>query len=118
MNRNEYMRIYQQNYRHIFPEKNKRFQMNGNRNRRMKALQRVNSELTCEMCGESDLKELTIHHKNHDGSTDRVLFMGALFYNAIVTGKRKTSDLQILCVKCQLYEHFRFMDCPNTILRN
>lgn len=53
-------------------------------------------ELCCENCGCNSLGILEINHKNGGGYREGY----TSFYHAIVTGERKTDDLNLLCRVC------------------
>ena len=73
---------------------------------KLKALRKV-SELekpTCISCGESDIRVLTINHKNGDGFKDRPNKISRI-YRDIRLG-RKVDDLEVRCCNCNvLYEY-------------
>lgn len=64
----------------------------------VKALQIVSKSLNpeCVRCGCSFIPILEIHHVNGNGKEER----GRVFLYSIVSGKRKTDDLRVLCKVC------------------
>lgn len=63
----------------------------------------------CVVCGEDDTIVLQIDHKNDDGFEDRKVMGGTRsFYSKIISGKRCTEDLQLVCANCHLRQaHYR-----------
>lgn len=58
----------------------------------------------CRMCGNTDLRVLTINHKNGKTSKEG----GLALQHAIKNGSRKIDDLEILCMNCNIiYEYER-----------
>ena len=104
MNRNEYMKYYMRTWRKDNPV-SKVIIDRSNRNRRVKAMQKINPSLKCQRCGRIDLLEIA--HKNNDGKIDREKYPGAKFYDVINSGKRKTSDLELLCRICNLEDEIK-----------
>lgn len=60
-----------------------------------------NDNLSCAQCGCNDIRLLEINHINGGGSkeTDKGR-KNSYFWNNILSGKRKTDDLEILCRVC------------------
>lgn len=56
----------------------------------------------CKKCGFEDLRALQLDHINGGGAKERrsTKLVGHRLYKAIVFGKRKIDDLQILCANC------------------
>lgn len=69
---------------------------------RLKALEIVGKgRIECSNCGQKDIRILQINHINGGGRIDTRKFNGnGSFYYAIINGKRKTNDLNILCAVC------------------
>lgn len=60
----------------------------------------------CGCCGETDLRVLTVNHKNGDGRQETQAF-GAL-RKRILSGERAVDDLEVLCFNCNIrYEYVR-----------
>ncbi len=55
---------------------------------------------SCTMCGISDIRVLEIDHINGGGRAERTKLTGQVFHYAILNGKRRTDDLQVLCANC------------------
>ena len=74
---------------------------------KLRALQTVGHGTVKCRCGLTDIRVLSINHKNGGGTQDRKKYNGGTrLYYAIVTGKRSIEDLEILCANCQiLYEY-------------
>lgn len=76
----------------------------------------IQSEIKCVRCGCTDIRFLEINHKNGGGNkesigngsrSNRKGLMGTDWYHAIITGKRKTDDLELLCRPCN---HIHFLE--------
>ena len=61
-----------------------------------------NGKLVCERCGSNDYELLEINHKNGGGYEERKKCGGSGLIRAIVSGKRDTKDLNLLCRPCNL----------------
>jgi hypothetical protein len=76
----------------------------GNYNWRVKskALRIVGTK--CVYCGEANPLILSINHKNGGGNSERkaLKLEGNDLYRMIVSGKRKTDDLETCCMNCQV----------------
>jgi predicted DNA-binding protein YlxM (UPF0122 family) len=79
-----------------------------NQNRRLndkvKALNIIGG-LKCTNCGCDKIRILKINHKNSGGTKERsghFELYGSNFYRAIIIGKRKTDDLEVLCKLCNI----------------
>ena len=65
----------------------------------------------CRSCGETDIRVLQVNHKDGGGRAETQ--KGGIndmngFYRRIVSGKRKTDDLDVRCANCNLlYEYVR-----------
>lgn len=60
--------------------------------------------LSCRMCGETDLRVLTINHLNGGGTKELDEFVGNRFYQKILNEDRQ--DIEILCSNCNIrYEY-------------
>lgn len=76
----------------------------------LKAMQKIvdfhKKELTCEKCGTTDVRVLSINHTIGIGRKDVAEYgTHTDFYNAIINGQRNVNDLNIICHNCQyLYE--------------
>lgn len=58
----------------------------------------------CVKCKTTDLRILTINHKNGGGRKERASRKGLLL--DIIKGRRKTDDLEVRCYNCNiLYEY-------------
>ncbi|WP_428323610.1 hypothetical protein [Nitrosopumilus sp.] len=107
MSRNEYMKNYMRNYRKTSPLY-KIHSKNANESRRIRAMLKIKLVLVCK-CGRNDLSILEIHHTNNNGSEDRKNRKGDKFYDDIIQGRRKTDDLDILCVVCNWEEQLKVL---------
>lgn len=58
----------------------------------------------CAECGEQDTRVLSVNHLNGDGRHDVKAFQK--FYMAIISGERKTDDLNVLCYNCNIRYEF------------
>jgi hypothetical protein len=77
---------------------------------RLKALQMIaKSEIpTCASCGCDFLPILEVNHKDGQGSKEYREIGGAIgLYRAIVTGKRGTDDLEVLCEICNKFHYIK-----------
>lgn len=75
---------------------------------KMQTLEKVSGSKTptCIRCGYSDIRALTINHKKGDGNTDLARTHG--IYILIALGKRKTDDLEVMCMNCnKIFEYER-----------
>lgn len=62
----------------------------------------------CVKCGITDIRILTINHKNGGGTKERGITNSMKFWYAIRDGKRVTEDLDVRCFNCNfLYEYER-----------
>ena len=69
----------------------------------------------CVICGQTDLRILTINHLNGDGNAERLAFRaahkganpdGIYLYRAINSGRRGLESLDVRCYNCNiLYEY-------------
>lgn len=57
-------------------------------------------------CGETDLRVLDIGHKNGGGTKERKKIPVGTFYRNILSGKRKTDDIEVQCVRCNRIEDY------------
>lgn len=83
-------------------------------NRRIKVLQKISSSKNpkCVNCGCNELEFLEINHKNSDGvKRGETGFKPKIktykFYNMILSGERKTDDLEILCRVCNSLHYLK-----------
>jgi len=77
-----------------------------NFNYRLKALQLISGKKKpcCVMCGNGDIRVLTINHLN--GRSKKEKEKKVMDYVGIIKGRRKISDLEIRCFNCNiLYEY-------------
>ena len=76
----------------------------------------------CDNCNIQDLCVLNINHKNGGGGVEKKETDPTMFYLDILKGRRKTSDINVLCHNCNiLYEYEvgrRKEDSPSTSLHN
>lgn len=84
---------------------------------RLKALQKVSGQEKpiCVGCGCDDLRLLQINHINGGGSREtKKIGSSSTLYCHIITGKRKTDDLNVLCGGCNWlhYVQMKFGDIP------
>lgn len=63
----------------------------------------------CSHCGCDDLRALEINHVNGGGSKEHQLRGGYVFYADILSGKRKTDDLELLCTVCNAHHHIKVL---------
>jgi len=91
-------------YRKKHPDTTRKWNKNANKSRRMRALIVINSSLVCK-CGRGKVSFLEIHHRNRDGKKDRKELKGSSFYDAIIQGKRKINDLEVVCKICNLEDY-------------
>lgn len=78
-------------------------------NMRYEALLKIQKKIICVRCGCTDIRFLEINHKYGGGGREAKLglSMGTQFYNKILTGKRKTDDLELLCRPCN---HIHYLE--------
>jgi len=71
-----------------------------NKKKHFLAMQIVSNQKVpeCCRCGCKDSRALEINHKNLGGRKENL--RGRLLYDAIISGKRKTDDLEITCRVC------------------
>jgi len=72
-------------------------------NRKIKALKIV-GDSKCARCGCDEIDFLEFNHKNGDGCKDWKKSGGKAMMDRILTQKRKTDDLEILCRVCNALE--------------
>lgn len=71
--------------------------------RKIRALLAVSDNLACAYCSETDIRVLSLNHKDGNGHSDP---HRESIYNAILKGARSTSDLEITCFNCNIrYEY-------------
>lgn len=78
--------------------------------RRLFALQRIagSEKPICVYCGCDDIRFLEINHKNGGGSKEfKKGRNSANFLWAIVTGRRKTDDLEVACRVCNALHYLK-----------
>jgi len=69
--------------------------------RKIKAYKTIQPQIRCVRCGCNDIRFLEINHKNGGGCKEaKALPGGVRFYRAIIYGRRKTEDLELLCKPC------------------
>ncbi len=90
------------------PEATARIARRCNRKTKAKAIAMLGG--CCVVCGESDLRLLTINHKNGDGYKERQSFGtnpdGIAMYRTINSGQRSLEDLDVRCYNHNiLYEY-------------
>ncbi|HUS04143.1 MAG TPA: hypothetical protein VMY79_01230 [Dehalococcoidia bacterium] len=77
---------------------------------KIRALQMISKETipTCQRCGETDIRLLTINHLNGDGNKENRKNRFNFFIKRIVRGERSTDDLNVLCYNHNAeYEYIR-----------
>lgn len=73
--------------------------------RRIKLLSIVsNNNIVCARCGCKDIRLLEINHKNGGGNKE-LRNRESKFLTNILTGKRKTDDLELLCKVCNAWHY-------------
>lgn len=75
-----------------------------NKQRRLRVLQSVCSDLRCVRCGCDRIELLEINHKN-GGGLKEVGRKSQVFYGKILSGERSTEDLEILCKVCNIWHY-------------
>lgn len=88
-----------------------------NKQQKIKALFKINEDLTCQKCGCDDLRILEINHKlANPRKEDRITG----FLKRIINGERETDDLEILCKVCNIahYVDIKFGKQPYKIKWN
>lgn len=63
----------------------------------------------CRKCKISDLRILTVNHINGRAGDERrgKMMSGLPFYRKILSGKRCTDDLEVLCYNCQVIHEYK-----------
>lgn len=108
-NRIAYFKKYRESHREQECEKVKRY----HKRLRIKALSVVanGQPLRCNRCGCSKIEALAINHTNGDGAEERKQLGAyrtggcAAFFRLIVSGKRRTDDLEVTCELCNWAHH-------------
>ena len=59
------------------------------------------------VCGVDDILVLSIDHINEDGNTARSEGLGLKLYTAILNKRIDLTNIQVLCMNCNLQKHFR-----------
>jgi hypothetical protein len=60
----------------------------------------------CVKCGLTDIRLLTVNHKNGGGNKERQLYRSQHLFREIAFGRRKIDDLDLRCFNCNvLYEY-------------
>ncbi len=73
---------------------------------RKKALLMIGN--SCINCGETDIRILQINHKDGGGGKEYGKGKHSLMYRKLISGERKTNDLDVRCANCNiLYEYER-----------
>ncbi len=66
----------------------------------------------CACCKETDIRLLTLDHKNNDGSAERAEIAG-IFYRELYRIGKKRKDLQVLCYNCNFGRARNGGICPH-----
>ena len=75
--------------------------------RKMRVLQKLGGA-KCVYCGCDEVRILEVNHKNGDGHHEKTyLWSGSGFYGAILSGKRKTDDLEVCCKVCNTMHYVK-----------
>jgi len=75
-----------------------------NRDKKLKVIELLGGR--CRNCGLTDARVLQVNHINGDGKKDRASYSSHAFYTRILSNKRDTKDLELLCANCNiLYEY-------------
>jgi hypothetical protein len=103
----QYWRTYLANN----PEIRKKRHMNHKNSTKLQAMQRVSGlEVPeCVNCGCTDLRMLTVNHKNLGGTAERRennTIGSHAFYHSIIIGERSTEDLDIRCGVCNIIHYY------------
>lgn len=69
---------------------------------RIEAMKKISPELRCIICGCTIFEALEINHKNGGGNKEYRKQRHLYFYKAIISGRRKTDDLEIRCKVCNI----------------
>ncbi len=72
-----------------------------NRKIKMMALSMISKKIECINCGCDDIRLLEVNHINGGGTKEsKILGAGCSLWLKIISGKRKTDDLDIRCKVC------------------
>lgn len=61
----------------------------------------------CIYCGCDNYRALEVNHRNGGGVKERKNLNGGIFYKKILTGERKTDDLELTCRVCNANHYLR-----------
>jgi len=86
------------------PEKQKLARLRAYRNRKVKAF-KIIGEPKCVRCGCDEIDFLEFNHKNGGGCKDWRDSNGVAMMDRILTQKRKTDDLEIVCRVCNALDY-------------
>jgi hypothetical protein len=86
------------------PEAYKKSWKDYNHRRREKVLRCISTELKCVRCGCDMFEILEINHKNGGGHKETKYKINE-FHRKILSGERKTNDLEILCKPCNVIHY-------------
>lgn len=96
---------YMRNYRSRHPEKVKKARKLQYNNRKLKAMQRVSENAVCERCGCDELDFLEFNHRNGGGCKEHRENKNTPIMDRILTNKRDTDDLEIVCRVCNALDY-------------
>lgn len=82
---------------------------------KLSALKMINEKVECAICGEKNLKYLTVDHIKNDGAKYRKLRGNENFYSKLIKNKISEEELnflQILCWNCNCSKSREYLDIP------
>lgn len=91
-------------WRDKYPERQALARKRAYNNRKLKAILKV-GEAKCNNCGCNEMEFLEFNHINGDGCKDWRENKGMAMMDRILTGKRKTNDLEIVCRVCNALDY-------------
>lgn len=95
---------YMRNYRAKHPDRVKHARRKQYNNRKRKAMEQCGGAI-CVRCGCDELDFLEFNHINGDGCKDWRENNGTPMMDRILTSKRETDDIEILCRLCNAHHH-------------
>lgn len=95
---------YVQKWRQANPEKQRLARKRAYDNRKRKGFDKVGGA-TCRNCGCTELHALEFNHKNGNGSKEHRENGRVAMVDRVLTGKRDTDDLEVLCRICNALDH-------------
>ena len=97
--------MWVQRWRTKYPERQALARKRAYRNRKLKAILKVNGEAKCLRCGCDELDFLEFNHKNGGGCVEHRENKNKPIMDRILTNKRDVNDLEICCRICNAWDY-------------